>query len=439
MSYVAALEGIDEVVNPSVPQEPGTHEELEASTNIIVADNAEIESSEADTERFVNAAAALESMYQSSLPMFKSSSDQEARMLSSSVCTVANAYGFQVGPAIALEAVDGEDSTTRAQRIIAKIKAYALNLWNILINAFDKAVDWLAGFFQRVTGLAARLKAKAEKLRAVHASSQNKTKEGAQSVLKGRVASLIGVTEGTPQTAFKNLSKLVSDLLEAGQGKYFDSLFAAVDKLEKNESGDEEFDQFAKKIKSTFDPIFPNEAPEFKVDKADSVEMGSTEILPGNDRAYMSLPTSSIGIGYFRYFIASGGEYGQPPRENGLPVLSFSDIPHVLDTITDITTEYEKMTAVEKSLKDIKGKLNSARQILQRAAKQEIKTGEETNVELERMASAWRGSILRGVLGFVPRATAGIHQKTMSLALSKCQSAVYWVDFSLSQYQPKSA
>lgn len=436
MSYATALEGLEDLIEPSASDDPVTHEELDTEAQDLTDTGSEIESSDDDNERFANAAAALESMYQSALPLAGRSSHSENRLLTTAVCAVASARGFSVGPTFAMESIEDESPESRGQKLIRKIKEYALHVWSILVDSYDRVVEWLSQFFQKVTNLAGRLRKKSESLLAQHKKVQHKLKQGAQNALKGRVANVLGVTEGTPQSALKNLAKLVNDLLSASQGKYFDSLFSAIDKLDKNESGDKELDTFVSKVKATYDPIFPYEADDAKIEKAAGVELASSEILPGNDRAYVALPKDAPGLQYFRFTIATDAKYGAHDGGAGLTVLSHGDISGVLETVIDIAKSYEKMSEVERHLKDIKTKLVKARDVIKRSLEKSNKTIEDSDVEIEKFASTFRSMVFRGVLTFIPRATASIHQKTMSYSLNKCKSALYWVDFSLSQYEP---
>lgn len=432
--YSEALEGIDDLIDTTPV---ASHEEIEVESQFLQKDDEEIQNVESDVESFSNTAAALESIYQSSLPMYNKASDTEVRLIATSVCAVANSNGFTVGPSFSLESIDdNEPSKNAGRRMIRKIKEYALRIWTVLVESFETLMEWFTSFLQRVTFLSKRLRKKAEALRQLYAKTQNKNKEGAQNLLKGRVAAVLGVLDGTPQNAFKNLSELVSGLSDAGKGKYFDSLFAAIDKLEKNESGEKELDAFVSKVADTYNPLFPYETSRYSISGATGVEIGTSDILPGNYHAYMAIPRDGIGLNYFRYEFTNA-DLGSIQPDVGIPVLSYNDIPDILKYVTGICDTYERTSEIERELKSIKSKLEQAKKVLQRAVNKEDKNIDEVTTETERFNSAFRTSTLRGFLNFIPRATAGIHQKTISFALNRCKSALYWVDFSLAQYEPK--
>lgn len=432
--YSAALEGIDDLIDTTPV---ASHEEIENESEFLRKDDQEIIDVETDVENFTSTAAALESIYQSALPFYNKATDTEVRFIATSVCGVTSANGFAVGPSFSMESVDDNETSEKAgNRMIRKIKEYALRIWTVLVESFQKLMDWFFEFLERVTLLSKRLRKKADHLRQLHSKTENKNKEGAQNLLKGRVASVLGVLDGTPQNAMKNLSELVSGLSNAGKGKYFDSLFAAVNKLEKNESAEKELDVFVGKIASVYNPLFQYEAPGRQIEGATGVDIGMSEVLPGNYHAYMAIPRDGIGLNYFRYEF-SNDDVGSIQPNNGIPVLSHADIPDILKYVTSICDVYDKTTEIERDMKNIKTKLDQAKKVLERAAKDEDKNIDIGATEAERFNSAFRAPALRGVLNFIPRATAGIHQKTISFALNRCKSALYWVDFSLAQYQPK--
>lgn len=432
--YSLAVEGIDDLIDTTPV---ASHEEIENESEFLHKDDQEIINVESDVEKFTSTAAALESLYQSVLPLYNKATDTEVRLIATTVCGVTTANGFSVGPSFSMESIDDSETPEKAgNRMIRKIKEYALRIWTVLVESFQKLMDWFFEFLERVTMLSKRLRKKANDLSQRYSKTENKNKEGAQNLLKGRVASVLGVLDGTPQNAMKNLSELVSGLSDAGKGKYFDSLFTAVNKIEKNESAEKELDAFVGKIADVYNPLFQYEAPNHKIEGSTGVDIGMSEVLPGNYHAYMAIPRDGIGLNYFRYEL-SNEDIGPVQPDTGISVLSHADIPNVLKYVTGICDVYDKKDEIKREMKNIKTKLDQAKKVLERAAKQEDKNIDTGATEAERFNSAFRAPALRGVLNFIPRATAGIHQKTISFALNRCKSALYWVDFSLAQYQTK--
>lgn len=435
MFPTAALEDIEDVIDPQVPV---TSEEVEVVINDLQKDDAECAAIETDIERFESTAVTMESMLQHALPLTQKATDADVRHLTTAVCAVASSSRFSVGPTLALEAIEEQTAEQRGAGVIAKIKEYALRLWSMLTDALERVMDWFSQFLQKITGASARLKKRSDALIKRASATSTHLEPDAEKSLTGRVASLLGVVDGTPQAAVKNLSVFVKGLVEAGRGEYFNPLYKAVEKLANNESADDEINDFVKEIQKTYNPLFEYEAPDIELKGGESIEIGCSEVLPGNYHGYMAIPKDPVGLGYFRYELSNS--LGSLTQDQGLPVLSISDAEELLKNVRDIAETYQNVEHVEADIQRVKERLVKARGIIEKSlARDKTASFNPSNTEAEKIQSAFRVQVMRGLLSFVPRATAGIHQKTMSFAVARCQSAVYWAEWSLSQYSPKAA
>ncbi len=393
----------------------------------FTADNAEIESLDIDMQRFSDTAAALESLYQSSLPIYTNCTSRDVQLLTAAACEITNAGNFSLGKSFSLESSDSSENSGII--IIRKIKEYALKIWNVLIDAYQRVVEWIFDFFQRVTNKANSLKSKASALlKKINDGSYNTSDSSI--IFKDSFVAHIGVTEGTPVAAFNNLYVFVKDIRAATTPRNFNNLFAAMEKLQKGDPGDEEMADLVEDIRKAYNPIFPYET-DAGIDNAVDVEAGVSEPLPGNLYAYMTIPKTTAGLAYSKMTISSE-EYGPYKSETGIGRLSKQDCISVIKNITDICDVYVDLSKIQNEIKEINNKLRRTKDVIQKSIdRDDRRSMDKEQMEIERYKSAFRAGSLRGLLVFIPRITAGIHQKTMSTSLDICSYGLTWVNKSI--------
>lgn len=177
---VAAFEEETEVVPEALEPELAADSaessllEAEESGAAVIDGVTEIESTEADAETLSSVADTLEASEEEG-----GLDSQAAEITEIVVESIYNRLGIKRHKLPALEAYGDKKTRLKAtQEAIAEIKATLKRIWNAIVEAFNKVVEWVKGFLKSVFDGATKLKARAENLKKAAAAGDLGTPEG---------------------------------------------------------------------------------------------------------------------------------------------------------------------------------------------------------------------------------------------------------------------
>lgn len=374
-----------------------------------------------------SANAAIDSLYRLAGAIEEGvSNDGPANQTLAAVTEVAlegiySSIGMQKPRTLSLEA----DFLDNLKNGAEKIKEHAVRILAAIIEAFRKAVDWIADYVKKATSASAAIGKYAEKLRAEARKTKN-ANVAAHIQDKNLAKALSG--EGTLASRYKNVTELVKDARDTALGGHVHLLNEIIDDYADSEAKD--IDAVLKValglidvLGKTYSGVFEHE--DELLDVADAYKKPGTDIyttdfMPGGYLGILVMPKGLDSLRHLNFLIRRDDDEAEKQAGDGkLATLTLKEIDELLGAVIETTRVITNFQMHENRLREISGKLTKAVDKLK-------KTPKEMNQQHRE---------LLGVIAIMaPYIAKGIHSRVFGFATGCSKAVVSYCEKSLEMH-----